>query len=62
MIHKLECVECHNIFTLTEDYLHGYCPFCGIGEYYWDYVLTDDFEEIFDGYYMNELMIAVYDD
>ncbi len=61
MNHKLECVKCKHIFTLDEDYLRGDCPNCG-EEYYWDYVLTDECEEIFDGYYMDGFMIAVYDD
>jgi Zn finger protein HypA/HybF involved in hydrogenase expression len=49
--HELECPECHHKFIINEDYESGDCPKCGKAHFYWDHVLTEEYEEIFSGYY-----------
>ena len=55
MVHELECNVCHHEFQLDEDYQSGDCPKCGVGHYFWDYVLAEEedgsMEEMFQGYY-----------
>lgn len=54
MVHELECPKCNHEFQIKDDYESGSCPNCNKFNYYWDFILDEDDEEIFRGYYWED--------